>query len=102
MGEIQGNWLKRSLLQLAPDMPCEGCEALSWCRRNCMKNLYLGYVKNDVRYRRNVVEPICELLRFIGCEIDRHDPRDWFSKATIPVRKELTSAEVYDYVEIMP
>jgi radical SAM protein with 4Fe4S-binding SPASM domain len=42
MGEIQGNWLRRSPSQSTPDMPCEGCEAFSWCRRNCMKNLYLG------------------------------------------------------------
>ncbi|MGB0126462.1 MAG: radical SAM protein [Rhodocyclaceae bacterium] len=102
MGEIQGNWLKKSPLQPTPDMPCESCEAFSWCRRNCMKNLYIGYVKKDAEYRQNVVEPICELLRFIGQEIDRHDPHGWFSRLALPVRKRLTDAEVYEYVEIMP
>lgn len=102
MGEIQGNWLKKSPLQPTPDMPCEDCEAFSWCRRNCMKNLYLGYVKRDERYRNNVVEPICELLKFMGREIDRHDPAGWFSRLAVPVRRRITDAEVYEYVEIMP
>lgn len=102
MGEIQGNWLVKSPLQPTPEMPCESCEAFPWCRRNCLKNLYLGYVRNDESYRRNVVEPICELLRFMGREIDRHDPLSWFSRLTVPTRQRLTSAEVYDYVEILP
>ncbi|MCK9283548.1 MAG: radical SAM protein [Rhodocyclaceae bacterium] len=102
MGEIQGNWLKRSPLQPTPAMPCEGCEAFSWCRRNCMKNLHLAYVRNDERYRHNVVEPICELVKFIGREVDRHDPHKWFSQLTLPVRKQIVDAEIYEYVEIMP
>jgi len=102
MGEIQGNWLKKSPLQPHPDMPCASCEAYAWCRGNCMKNLYLGYVKKDDRYRSNVVEPICELVRFMGREIDRHDPHAWFAEAALPVRRQLTDAEVYEYVEIMP
>ena len=102
MGEIQGNWLRASPLQPHADMPCEGCEAFSWCRRNCMKNLYLGYVKKDERYRQNVVEPICELLRFIGREIDKRDPHAWFARLPVSQRKRLLDAEVYEYVEIMP
>ncbi len=102
MGEIQGNWLKKSPLQPTPEMPCQSCEAFSWCRGNCMKNLYLGYVKNDLRYRGSVVEPICDLLRFIGREVDRHDPQAWFARLPVPVRQRLVSAEIYDYVEIMP
>ncbi|MDP2809127.1 MAG: radical SAM protein [Rhodocyclaceae bacterium] len=102
MGEIQGNWLKKSPLQPTPAMPCESCEAFSWCRRNCMKNLWLGYVKNDLRLRANIVLPICELLRFIGREIDRRDPHAWFARLPPPVRRRLTDAEVYEYVEIMP
>ncbi|QDX81309.1 radical SAM protein [Denitratisoma sp. DHT3] len=101
-GDVIGNWLRRSPLQPHPDMPCEDCEAFSWCRRNCMKNLYLGYVKNDLRYRNNVVEPICELIRFMGREIDRHDPAAWFAQASLPVRQQVTGAEVYEYCEIMP
>jgi radical SAM protein with 4Fe4S-binding SPASM domain len=102
MGEIQSNWLRRSPLQPHPSMPCEGCEAFSWCRRNCMKNLYRGYVQQDADYRTRVVEPICELIRFMGREIDRHDPQAWFAQAALPVRKQVADAEVYEYVEIMP
>lgn len=102
MGEIQGNWLKKSPLQSSAAMPCEACEAFVWCRRNCMKNLWLGYVKEDVHYRHNVVEPICELIRFMGREIDRHDPHAWYARASLPVRRQLVNAEVYEYVEIMP
>jgi uncharacterized protein len=102
MGEIQGNWLVKSPLQPHPDMPCNACEAFAWCRGNCMKNLYLGYVKKDELYRTNVVEPICELVRFMGREIDKHDPQAWFAEAALPVRKQLIDAEVYEYVEIMP
>ncbi|HLP25321.1 MAG TPA: radical SAM protein [Acidobacteriota bacterium] len=102
MGEIQGNWLKKSPLQPTPAMPCEACEAFSWCRRNCMKNLYIGYVKRDEQYRANVVEPICELVKFIGAEIDRHDPHGWYARLPVALRRELVDAEVYEYVEIMP
>lgn len=102
MGEIQGNWLQASPLQPHPDMPCDDCEAFPWCRRNCMKNLHLAYVKKDRNYRRSVVEPICELVRFIGREIDRHDPRAWFARLPLPLRQRLLNAEVYEYVEIMP
>ena len=102
MGSVQDNWLKPSPLQQAPSMPCGSCEAYSWCRGNCMKNMYLGYVKNDLRYRANVVEPICDLLRFMGREIDRHDPQAWFSKLSLPVRRQITDCEVYEYVEVMP
>lgn len=102
MGEIQGNWLKKSPLQPTSEMPCEGCEAFSWCRRNCMKNLWLGYVKKDERYRHNVVEPICDLIRFMGREIDKHDYQAWFAALPLPARQQLLDAEVYEYVEIMP
>ena len=102
MGSVQGNWLAPSPLQHTPSMPCQACEAFGWCRGNCMKNLYLGYVKNDLRYRANVVEPICELLRFIGREIDRHDPQAWFANSSLAARRQLTDCEVYEYVEVMP
>ncbi len=102
MGDIKSNWLKASPLQLSPEMPCQTCEAYSWCRGNCMKNMYKGYVLNDQLYRNRVVEPICELIRFMGREIDRHKPQAWFDRATLPVRKQITDCEVYEYVEIMP
>ena len=101
-GDVKGNWLRPSPLRPHADMPCGDCEALPWCRRNCMKNLYLGYVQKDERYRRNVVEPICALIRFIGREIDRHAPRDWFARLAPPLRRQLTDCEVYEYVEVMP
>jgi radical SAM protein with 4Fe4S-binding SPASM domain len=101
-GDIAGNWLKRSPLQPHPDMPCDSCSAFSFCRRNCMKNLYLAYVKGAGGYRRNVVEPICDLVRFLGTEVDRHDPHAWFARAPLPVRNIVTNCEAYEYVEIMP
>ena len=101
-GDVTANWLKPSPLQPHPDMPCDRCEAQPWCRGNCMKNLYLAYVKDDERYRTNVVEPICDLVRFLGKEIDRHDPHAWYAKAPLNVRKTLRDCEVYEYVEIMP
>ena len=102
MGDVKTNWLQKSPLQQDPAMPCHDCEAYAWCRGNCMKNMYLGYVKNDLRYRTNVVEPICELIRFMGQEIDKRNPQAWFDQATLPVRKEVMDCEVYEYVEVMP
>jgi radical SAM protein with 4Fe4S-binding SPASM domain len=102
MGDVKTNWLSKSPLQHDAAMPCAGCEAYAWCRGNCMKNMYLGYVKRDERYRANVVEPICELIRFMGREIDRRNPQAWFEQATLPVRKQIMDCEVYEYVEIMP
>ena len=40
--------------------------------------------------------------RFIGREVDRHDPQGWFGRLTLPVRRQITDCEVYEYVEIMP
>jgi radical SAM protein with 4Fe4S-binding SPASM domain len=102
MGDVRANWLRRSPLQPSGAMPCGDCAAFAWCRGNCMKNLYRGYVKQDLRYRANVVDPICELIRFIGSEIDRHEPQRWFEAATEEVRRQITDCEVYEYVEVMP
>jgi len=101
-GDVVGNWLKRSPLQPHPDMPCEGCAAFAYCRRNCMKNLHLAYVKGDAAYRDNVVEPICELVRFLGEEVDRHDPHAWFARMPASVREQVADCAVYEYVEVMP
>ena len=102
MGDVKANWLGNNPLQPTPEMPCAGCEAFAWCRGNCMKNLYLGYVKQDQRYRSNVAEPICDLIRFMGREIDQRDPQAWFDRATTAVRDEVLDCEVYEYVEVMP
>jgi radical SAM protein with 4Fe4S-binding SPASM domain len=101
-GDVIGNWLKRSPLQPHPAMPCEGCEAFTWCRRNCMKNLHLAYARGDEAYRRDVTDPICELVRHLGREIDRRDPAAWYQRASLAVRKEVRDCEVYEYVEVMP
>jgi len=101
-GDVRGNWLVKSPLQAHADMPCSGCEALSWCRGNCMKNLHLAYVGKDERYRSHVVEPICELVKFIGREIDDHSPRDWYARLSPSLRRQLSDCEIYEYVEIMP
>ena len=43
------------------------------------------------------------LLRSGGFrEIDRHDPQAWFGKLILPVRRQITDCEVYEYVEVMP
>jgi uncharacterized protein len=102
MGDVKANWLQKNPLQPTPEMPCASCEAFAWCRGNCMKNLYLGYVKQDARYRTNVAEPICELIRFMGREIDQRNPQAWFDRAAPAVREEIMNCEVYDYVEVMP
>jgi len=101
-GDINANWLKRSPLQPTEAMPCEGCSAFAFCRRNCMKNLHRAYVENDAHYRVHVVEPVCELLKFLGEEIDRRDPLAWWAKASLKARKDVADCEVYDYVEVMP
>ncbi len=101
-GDIVANWLQPSPLQPTASMPCQQCAAYPWCRGNCMKNLYLAYVKGDDRYRELVTDPICDLVRFMGEEIDRYDPKAWFGRLPLPLRKQLTDCEVYDYVEIMP
>ncbi|HEY0846398.1 MAG TPA: radical SAM protein [Noviherbaspirillum sp.] len=101
-GSVTDNWLKRSPLQPHPDMPCNGCSAYAFCRGNCMKNLHVAYVKRDDAYRRKVVEPVCDLVKFLGEEIDRYDPKGWFAKAPLAVRNEIANCEVYEYVEVMP
>lgn len=101
-GDVVGNWLEPSPLRPSEEMPCGDCEALPWCRRNCMKNLYLGYVKKDEHYRNNVVDPICGLIRFMGRLIDIYQPADWYARLSPQLRRQLTDCEVYEYVEVMP
>lgn len=101
-GDVSLNWLAPSALQPSREMPCEGCEAFGWCRRNCMKNLYVAYVRDDSEYRHGVVEPVCELLRFLGREIDRHDPQRWFASAPEDVRAEIQRSPLYQFVEVLP
>ncbi len=102
MGDIKENWLRRSPLQPTPSMPCESCSAFSFCRRSCMKNLYLAYVKGDEDLRVGAVEPICDLTRHLGETIDSYDPHAWFASVPLSVRNLIRDCEVYEYVEIMP
>lgn len=101
-GDIVGNWVKKSPLQPHPDMPCRQCAAYHYCRGNCMKSLHLAYVKNDTNWRTLVTEPTCELIRFLGKEVDRHDPGGWHARAPLPVRNRLVNAEIYEFCEVMP
>lgn len=101
-GDVVANWVKKSPLQPHPNMPCRDCSAYHYCRGNCMKNMYLAYVKDDANWRSQVVEPVCDMIRFMGDEIERYDPRGWFGRATVPVRNRLLNAEVYEYCEVMP
>ena len=101
-GDVLGNWVKKSPLQPHPNMPCRRCAAHHYCRGNCMKNMHLAYVKNDVSWRAHVTEPICDLIRFMGEEVDRYDPHGWYAKAPLPVRNRLVNAEIYEFCEVMP
>ncbi len=101
-GDVVENWVKPSTLTPHPDMPCRACSAYDYCRGNCMKNMYLAYVKKDAHWRTAVVEPICELIRYMGEAIDRHDWRAWHARSSVPVRNRLVNAEVYEFCEVMP
>lgn len=101
-GDVVSNWVRKSPLQPHPDMPCGSCPAYHFCRGNCMKNLHLAYVAQDADWRRNVTEPVCDLIRFMGEEVDRHQPHAWFAAAPVPVRKAIADAEVYEFCEVMP
>ena len=67
-----------------------------------MKNMHLAYVKDDTNWRIKVTEPICDLIRFMGEEVDRYDPQGWYAKAPLPVRNRLVNAEIYEFCEVMP
>ncbi len=101
-GDVVANWVRKSPLQPHPAMPCKGCAAYHFCRGNCMKNMHLAYVQRNEAWRTNVVEPVCELIRFMGEQVDRHDPHAWFARAPLPVRKAIADAEVYEFCEVMP
>ena len=101
-GDVVTNWLRRSALQMHPDMPCQGCRAFAFCRGNCMKNLHLAYVRKNDDWRCKVTEPVCELIRHLGDEIDRHDPQAWFARAPAALRERITGAPIYEFCEVMP
>ncbi|MDE3207534.1 MAG: radical SAM protein [Pseudomonadota bacterium] len=101
-GDIVENWVQKSVLQPHPDMPCDSCSALDFCKRNCMKNLYLAYVVHDEEWKRNVTEPTCDLIRFMGEEVARYQPHAWYANAPLSFRNKVANAEVYEFCEVMP
>ena len=101
-GSVRENRLSRSPLQMHPDMPCYACEAQEWCRGNCMKNLHEAYVRNNEEYRIRVVDPVCELVRYLGRKIAEKRPKEWFARLSPEDQTTLTSSPIYDYVEVMP
>ena len=101
-GSILDNSLVGSPLLMHPDMPCNTCEAFEWCRGNCMKNLYVAYVLKDNDYRREVVEPVCDLVKYLGRKIAEGDPVAWFNKLSPDDKLLVTDAPIYDFVEIIP
>lgn len=100
MGSVTQNELAITPFHNAQPTVCTSCEAYSWCRTNCLKNLLLAEKYDD--YASTVVNPICELVKYLGRAIDRHDLHDFYKKLTVPQRQKLRNAEIYDYVEIMP
>lgn len=101
-GHVQTNWLTPSPLQRRKSMPCDSCEAFSYCRGNCIKNLHRAYVENDLNYRLGVVEPICSLIRLMGKMITALKPQEWYEKQTPFVKDQIRNCHVYQYVEVMP
>jgi radical SAM protein with 4Fe4S-binding SPASM domain len=101
-GNVVDNWLVPSPLQMTSNMPCYNCDAFSFCRGNCMKNLYLAYEKKDSNYKINIVEPVCELVKFLGDEIDRYDYRSWFINQDLITQNLIRNNEIYEFVEVMP
>jgi len=101
-GSIIDNTLSASPLQMHPNMPCHTCEAKEWCRGNCMKNLHVAYVLKDEVYRKEVVDPVCELVKYLGKRMADGDPVKWFNELSIEDQSLVTSAPIYDFVEIIP
>ena len=101
-GSVKDNTLSRNPLQMHPDMPCHACEAQEWCRGNCMKNLHVAYVRKDENYRRTVVDPVCDLVRYMGRKIVEKNPVEWYNRLSKEDQLTLSSSPIYDYVEVLP
>ena len=101
-GSIIKNTLSASPLQMHTNMPCHTCEAQEWCRGNCMKNLHIAYVLKDDSYKSEVVDPVCDLVRYIGKRMADGNPIKWFNLLASEDQRLVTSAPIYDFVEIIP
>jgi len=67
-----------------------------------MKNLHRSYVLRDDAWRSGVTEPVCELIRHLGDEVERHQPAAWFERAPAALRERVTGASIYEFCEVMP
>lgn len=101
-GDIKTNTLGENMMKSTTDMPCGQCEAFSYCRQNCLKNLHVAYTQKNLLVRTNVTEPICELVRFLGRVVDKHDIEAWYGRQSPSIKQEILGCSVYEYVEVMP
>ena len=101
-GDITSNTLGENMMKSTSDMPCGQCEAFSYCRQNCLKNLHVAYTLKDILFRMNITEPICELVKFLGRAVDKHDIEAWYARQSPSVKQDILGCSVYEYVEIMP
>lgn len=101
-GDVTTNTLGENMMKSTADMPCSTCEAFSYCRQNCLKNLHVAYTQKNTSFRVNITEPICELVRFLGRLVDRHDIEAWYGRQSPSVKQQILACPVYEYVEIMP
>lgn len=101
-GNVKENRFSTSPLQMHPNMPCHTCPAKSWCHGNCMKNLWVAYVMKDDKYRNNVVDPVCNLVRYMGNCIDAWNPAEQIKKFKPETIDRIKNTLVYDFVEIIP
>lgn len=101
-GDITTNTLGENKMKSTKDMPCHSCEAFSYCRQNCLKNLHVAYTQKNILFRTNITEPICDLVRFLGRTIDKYDVAAWYGRQSPKVKEEILNCPVYEYVEVMP
>lgn len=101
-GDITANTLGENMMKSTSEMPCHTCEAFSYCRQNCLKNLHVAYTQKDILFRTNITEPICNLVRFLGNTMDKYDMAAWYGRQSPFVKQEILECPVYEYVEIMP
>lgn len=101
-GSIQKNQLARSPLRMTSNMPCSACEASTWCRGNCMKNLWRAYEMNDLAYRSDVVEPVCSLVRRLGQRIVDARPSEWLGAQTPSRQNAILFHPSFEWTEVIP
>ena len=101
-GDVTTNTLGKNMMQSTADMPCGKCEAFSYCRQNCLKNLHVAYTQKNILFRTNITEPICDLVRYLGRLIDKHDIEAWYARQSPSIKQDILECPVYEYVEVMP